>query len=168
MVDPRFDWRAEVVMEVTKSKRKAKDGARHQPSSFECERVVEVVPPTPLPSPTEVYARVIWFDLQKGFGYVTLLGEHPFEGNSARLAAKTIPGLKPQKGDAVRVVVELTIRGLDVTMLDFGDRITAIVEAMERTSAPAEPAPRVVATPAGDIIQPGSLIPTLGIDSWGS
>lgn len=158
-VDARIVWRAEIVLEVTKSDRVAKSH-KDRFSPFEAERVLAVQAPAPLPPPTEVYAWVEWFDYRKGKGQVRLVGEHPFEDCSARLPGSVIKGFKAQKNDPVRVVVELTPDGLIVTSLEFSDRITAAVKALERKAKqPVSSSTRIVADAAGTLTKSGGLIP---------
>lgn len=158
-VDARVVWRAEIVLEVTKSDRVAKS-RKDRFSPFEAERVLAVHAPAPLPPPSEVYARVDWFDYRKGKGQVRLVGEHPFEDPSARLPGEIIRGFKAQKDDPVRVLVELTPDGLIVTRLDFGDRITAAVKALERKAKRSvKSSTRIVAGGDGVLHAAAGVIP---------
>lgn len=158
-VDARVVWRAEIVLEVTKSDRVAKS-RKDRVSPFEAERVLAVQAPAPLPPPSEVYARVDWFDYRKGKGRVRLVGGHSFEDSSASLSGEIIRGFKAQKDDPVRVVVELTPDGLLVTKLEFGDRITAAVKALERKAKLSTKSPtRIVAARDGVLHAAAGVIP---------
>ena len=128
-------WRARVALEVTKSVDK-KDKRRAQ---FQAEKILPpILPPMPASPPVELYGIVQWFDNAKRMGYVTLLGEHAFGDQDAKLPGKVIPRLKPNKGDRVRVMVEETMTGPRVTNLEFGDRITAVVDKLMAQSKPVE------------------------------
>ena len=152
-LDDRFVFGARVALEVTKSE---KDGGKR--AAFVAEKILGVLPAVVV-EPVVCYARVKWFNGKDRYGYVTLI-DHP-DGGDARLHGNACPGLKPQKNDYLRVMVEETMKGMSVISLEFGSHISAAAKAIERNvmQQVKEPASRIIGGSDGLLHATAAVIP---------